>query len=127
MDGLNPIPPALQAAVGLVGQADTAMTSIQNIEAILQPLKLFNSFITTLLNVHPYVQLALGILTGVSQLLINQANLDNEMFGLLTTVKDVYKFLMEKDTCANFDSMQEMLQKISREIKDVVEFIIKYT
>ncbi|KAI5984057.1 hypothetical protein EDD15DRAFT_2375614 [Pisolithus albus] len=83
MDGLNPIDPVLQVAVGLVGQADTVMTSIQNIEAILQPLKLFNSFVTTLSNVtnlsfpacmfdistqvHPYVQLALGILTGASQ------------------------------------------------------------
>ncbi|KAI5993866.1 hypothetical protein EDD15DRAFT_2196325 [Pisolithus albus] len=127
IDELNPIPPALQAAVGLVGQADTAMANIQNIEAILQPLKLFNSFVTNLSNVHPYVSLALGILTGVSQLLINQANLDNEVFGLLGTIKDVYEFLMEKDTHANFESMQETLRKISREVKDAAEFIVKYT
>ncbi|KAI6137458.1 hypothetical protein EDD17DRAFT_1812312, partial [Pisolithus thermaeus] len=46
----QPISPALQAAAGTVGQANTAMTSIQNIEAILQPLKLFNSFVTSLSN-----------------------------------------------------------------------------
>ncbi|KAI6137506.1 hypothetical protein EDD17DRAFT_1747892 [Pisolithus thermaeus] len=117
----------LQTAAGLVGQANSAMASIQNIEAILQPLRLFNSFVTTLSNVHPYVQFALGILTGASQLLINQAKLDNEVSGLLNTIKDVYEFLMEEDTIAKIDIMKETLGKISQEIKDAAEFVIKYT
>ncbi|KIO13850.1 hypothetical protein M404DRAFT_446967 [Pisolithus tinctorius Marx 270] len=66
---MKPIPQVWQTAAGLVGQADTAVTTIQSIEAILQPLKLFNSFVTTLSNVHPYVQFALGILTAASQVL----------------------------------------------------------
>ncbi|KAI6158930.1 hypothetical protein EDD17DRAFT_1899110, partial [Pisolithus thermaeus] len=123
----QPIPSALQAAAGAVGQADTAMTSIQNIEAILKPLKSFNSFVTSLSNVHPYVQFALGILTGACQLLINQAKLDNEVSDLLYTIKDVYKFLMEEVTVAEIDIMKETLGKISQEIKGAAEFIIKYT
>ncbi|KIN98754.1 hypothetical protein M404DRAFT_827906, partial [Pisolithus tinctorius Marx 270] len=120
------MPQPLQTAVGLIGQANTAMTTIQSIEAILQPLKVFNFFVTTLSNVHPYVQFALGILTAASQLLINQANLDNEVFGLLNTIKDLYEFLMEKDTIENVDSMKETLRKISQEMSATALFVVKY-
>ncbi|KIO10425.1 hypothetical protein M404DRAFT_995614, partial [Pisolithus tinctorius Marx 270] len=123
---MRPISQVLQTAVGLVGQADTAVTQIQSIQTILQPLKLFNSFVTTLSNVHPYVQFALGILTTASQLLINQANMDNEVFGLLNTVKDLYEFLMEKDTIENMDSMKETLRRISQEMSAAALFVIKY-
>ncbi|KIO00159.1 hypothetical protein M404DRAFT_770902, partial [Pisolithus tinctorius Marx 270] len=126
MVDMKPIPQVLQMAVGLVGQADTAVTRIQSIEAILQPLKLFNSLVTTLSNVHPYVQFALGILTAASQLLINQANLDNEVFGLLNTVKDLYEFLMEKDTIENMDGMKETLRRISQEMSAAALFVVKY-
>ncbi|KIN98787.1 hypothetical protein M404DRAFT_1005115 [Pisolithus tinctorius Marx 270] len=126
MVDMKPTPQVLQTAVGVVGQADTAVTKIQNIEAILQPLKLFNSCVTTLSNVHPYIQFALGILTAASQLLINQANLDNEVFGLLNTVKDLYEFLMEKDTIENMDNMKETLRKISQEMSAAALFVIKY-
>ncbi|KAI6098068.1 hypothetical protein EDD16DRAFT_1664665, partial [Pisolithus croceorrhizus] len=94
---------------------------------MLWSLKLFNSFVTTLLNVHPYVQFVLGILTATSQLLIDQANLDDEVFGLLNTVKDVYEFLMEKDTMKNIDSMKETICKISQEMSATALFIIKYS
>ncbi|KIN93504.1 hypothetical protein M404DRAFT_1008886, partial [Pisolithus tinctorius Marx 270] len=76
--------------------------------------------------VHPYVQFALGILTAASQLLINQANLDNEVFGLLNTVKDLYEFLMEKDTIENMDSMKETFGRISQEMSAAALFVIKY-
>ncbi|KIK16408.1 hypothetical protein PISMIDRAFT_267739 [Pisolithus microcarpus 441] len=126
MDGMKSIPQALQTTIGLVGEADAAVMSIQNITAILRPLKLFNSFVTNLSNVHPYVQFALGILTAASQLLIDQANLESAVFGLLNTVKDVYEFLMEKDTLENIDSMKETLRKISQEMSATALFVIKY-
>ncbi|KIK17096.1 hypothetical protein PISMIDRAFT_15367 [Pisolithus microcarpus 441] len=126
MDDMKSIPQALQTTIGLVGQADAAVTTIQNIETILQPLKLFNSFVTSLSNVHPYVQFALGILTAASQLLIDQANLDSEVFGLLNTVKDLYEFLMEKDILENIDSMKETLRKISQEMSATALFVVKY-
>ncbi|KIK15540.1 hypothetical protein PISMIDRAFT_320776, partial [Pisolithus microcarpus 441] len=82
--------------------------------------------VTSLSNVHPYVQFALGILTAASQLLIDQANLDSEVFGLLNTVKDLYEFLMEKDTLENIDSMKETLRKISQEMSATALFVVKY-
>ncbi|KIO00883.1 hypothetical protein M404DRAFT_29274 [Pisolithus tinctorius Marx 270] len=126
MVDMKPIPQVLKTAVGLVGQADAAVMRVQSIEAILQPLKLFNSLATTPSNVHPYVQFALGILADASQLLINQADLDNEVFGLLNTVKDLYEFLMEKDIIENMDSMNETLWRISQEMSAAALFAIEY-
>ncbi|KAI6117816.1 hypothetical protein EDD16DRAFT_1794543 [Pisolithus croceorrhizus] len=114
MDDMRPIPQVLQTVTGLVRQADTMVMSIQNIEGMLRSLKLFNSFVTTLSNVHPYIQFALGILTAASQLLIDQANLDNKVFGLLNTVKDVYEFLMAKDTMKNIDSMKRQYTRFHK-------------
>ncbi|KIK17889.1 hypothetical protein PISMIDRAFT_211314, partial [Pisolithus microcarpus 441] len=126
MDDLKPIPKVFQTPIGLVGRADAAVTMIQTADSILQPLKLFNSFVRTVSNVHPYVQFALVILTASSQLLIDQANLDSEVFGLLNTVKDVYEFLMEKDTIEHIDSMKGTLSKISQEMSATAPFVVKY-
>ncbi|KIK20557.1 hypothetical protein PISMIDRAFT_682251, partial [Pisolithus microcarpus 441] len=45
MKDMKSIPLAFQTTIGLVGQADAAVTTIQNMETILQPLKLFNSVV----------------------------------------------------------------------------------
>ncbi|KAI6154813.1 hypothetical protein BKA82DRAFT_2459587 [Pisolithus tinctorius] len=68
LDRMTPMPGVGQSATKLVAQADTAATNIQNFSnTYLQPLKTFNSVITSLANVHPYAQIALGILTAAAQ------------------------------------------------------------
>ncbi|KAI6002215.1 hypothetical protein F5J12DRAFT_894288 [Pisolithus orientalis] len=57
-----PIPLTGQTATELVAQADTAAESISNpSNTYLQPLKTFNSVVTTIAQVRPYTQIALGI------------------------------------------------------------------
>ncbi|KAI6147837.1 hypothetical protein BKA82DRAFT_33971, partial [Pisolithus tinctorius] len=84
LNGMTSIPGIGQTATELVAQADTAVANIQNFSnTYLQPLKTFNSVVTTIAQVHPYAQIALGILTAAAQSLINQADLDNEVSNLL--------------------------------------------
>ncbi|KIO10747.1 hypothetical protein M404DRAFT_78784, partial [Pisolithus tinctorius Marx 270] len=77
--------------------------------------------------VHPYAQIALGILTSAAQLLISQANLDKAVCDLLDAVRDVYEFLTEDETIKNIDAMRDTLAKIARTISDSAQFINNYS
>ncbi|KIK23348.1 hypothetical protein PISMIDRAFT_65472, partial [Pisolithus microcarpus 441] len=77
--------------------------------------------------VHPYTQIALGILTAAAQSLINQATLDHDVSDLLDTVRTVYEFLLEDNTIQNIDSMKATLGKIAQVISDAARFIKDYS
>ncbi|KAI6095118.1 hypothetical protein EV401DRAFT_2203018, partial [Pisolithus croceorrhizus] len=75
--GVKSISNATTGVVGAVGIVNTAASGIQTLsDTYLKPFKVFNQVVSTLANVHPYTQAALGILTSTSQLFINQASLD---------------------------------------------------
>ncbi|KAI5994162.1 hypothetical protein EDD15DRAFT_2435173 [Pisolithus albus] len=123
-----PVPRTGEIAVKVVGQADMAVTSVQNLsDTYLRPLKVFNNVVTTLANVHPYAQIALGILTAASNLIIAQANLDNAVSQLLEKVGSVYAFLSEDEIIKNIDSMRDSLANIARVINACAQFIKDYS
>lgn len=83
---MKPIPRIGQTAIDGVLKAGVVVTNIQSIsDAYLKPLKTFNSVVSTIakvcnlyfarsdmgVQVHPYAQISLGVLTAVSQVLIN--------------------------------------------------------
>ncbi|KIK19253.1 hypothetical protein PISMIDRAFT_156464, partial [Pisolithus microcarpus 441] len=122
-----PVPRTGEIAVGIVGQADMAVTSLQNLsDTYLRPLQVFNNVVTTLANVHPYAQIALGILTAASNLIIAQANLDNAVLQLLEKVGSVYGFLSEDEIIKNIDSMRGPLANIARVVSACAQFIKDY-
>lgn len=125
---MMPIPRTGQTATELVAQADTATESIQNpSNTYLQPLKTFNSVVTTITQVRPYTQIALGILIAAARSLIDGANLDNEVSNLLSTVRSIYEFLPEDHIIRNIDNMEETLGKIAQMINNVAWFIKNYS
>ncbi|KIO01533.1 hypothetical protein M404DRAFT_726737, partial [Pisolithus tinctorius Marx 270] len=127
-ESMKPIPRAGEIAVNTVAQASTAVAELQNLSSTyLQPLKIFNNVVTTIANVHPYAQIALGILTAASQLLITQANLDNAISELLKKVGSVYAFLSDDDTIKNIDTMRVPLAKIAQVINTCAQFIRDYS
>lgn len=128
LESMTPIPHIGQIAVEFITQADAAAANIQNLsDTYLKPLKAFGSVVTTIAQVHPYAQIALGILTTAAQSLISQANLDRDVFDLLGTVRMVYEFLLEDDTIQNIDGMKETLGGIAQVIRDVAWFIKNYS
>lgn len=92
---------------------------------ISKPFKVFNQVVSTLANFHPYAQAALGILTSVFELLLNQVNLDMAVSDLLNTVRSVYEFFMEHDRISNLD--KDTLAKFARAISDCAHFINNYS
>ncbi|KAI6118191.1 hypothetical protein F5141DRAFT_1096803 [Pisolithus sp. B1] len=128
LERMTIIPHVGQTASDLVTQADSAVANIRTFNnTYLQPLKVFSSVVNTVAQVHPYVQIALGILTAAAQSLVNQANLDHDVSDLLDTVRTVYEFLLEDDTIRNIDSMRETLGKIAQVISDAAWFIKDYS
>ncbi|KAI6167685.1 hypothetical protein EDD17DRAFT_1892968, partial [Pisolithus thermaeus] len=122
------IPHVGQTAIDLVTQADSAVANIQTFNSTyLQPLKVFSSIVNTVAQVHPYAQIALGILTAAAQSLINQANLDRDVSDLFGTVRAVYEFPLEDDTIRNINSMTATLGKIARATSDAARFIKDYS
>lgn len=127
-DEIDPISQISTAAVKFAGGADTGFIDIQNLSTMyLQPFRVFNRVVTTLANVHPYAQVALGILTAVAQLLIRQANIDKGVYTLLDAIRGVYEFLTEDDTIRNMQSLRQTLGKIAQVVSDAAQFITDYS
>ncbi|KAI6133843.1 hypothetical protein EV401DRAFT_1579825 [Pisolithus croceorrhizus] len=126
-DNMDPMSRLTGNAINIM-DANTTFTHIQNFtDTYLKPFKTFNELVTTLSKVHPYAQIALGILAAASHLLMKQANLDKAVSGLLQTIRTVYEFLTEEDTINNIDSMKDTLAKIAWVISDSVQFIKDYS
>lgn len=96
------------------------------------------------MQIHPYTQMALGILTGAAQvrpaltdvarnsyhsrqLIITQANLDSSISSLLEKVRSVYEFLLEGDTLSSFDARKDTLGQIAQVISNCAQFIKDYS
>ncbi|KAI6127644.1 hypothetical protein EDD16DRAFT_251101 [Pisolithus croceorrhizus] len=111
----------------LAGQhVDAAVKVFGGDDPISGVAKVFNQVASTLANVHPYAQAALGILTSFSLLFMNQANLDRAVSDPLDTVGIVYEGLMQENRISNLDEVA-LAAKIARAISDPVNFIINYS
>ncbi|KAL4068682.1 WD40-repeat-containing domain protein [Scleroderma yunnanense] len=123
-----PVPLAAQHAVGVVGAINTTISQIDTISVTyLKPLRSFTTVVSSISNIHPYTQMALGVLTSAAQLITTQANLDNSVSGLLEKIRIVYKFLLEEDTQANLDTMKVTLARIAQVISNCTQFIKNYS
>ncbi|KIK26754.1 hypothetical protein PISMIDRAFT_675695 [Pisolithus microcarpus 441] len=128
LEAITPVSRMGGTAINYLTQADGADTNLQSlINNYVRPLKLFSSAVTKIANVHPYAQVALGILTAAANLIISQANLDSAVSGLLEKVGFVYELLLEEDTMKHIDDMRDTLAKIARVVSDAAQFVTNYT
>ncbi|KIM51760.1 hypothetical protein SCLCIDRAFT_33187 [Scleroderma citrinum Foug A] len=88
---------------------DTARLVVPVAQHSVELLKTFNTVVSTIADIHPYAQTALGMLTSAAQLIIMQANLDQSISSLLVKVRNVYEFLLEKVTLSSLDMMEDTL------------------
>ncbi|KIK20401.1 hypothetical protein PISMIDRAFT_12997 [Pisolithus microcarpus 441] len=127
-DNLDPTSRISKGAVDFVGRVDAAFIGIENLsDRYLKPFRVFNQVVATLTHVHPYAQIALGILTSAAQLIINQANLDKAVSDLLDSMRSVYEFLTEEDNINNIDRMRGTLARLAQAISDSALFIKDYS
>ncbi|KAL4074511.1 WD40-repeat-containing domain protein [Scleroderma yunnanense] len=125
LDAISVVSPAAQRPIDLVDGATACQIDTLS-PAYFQPLKTFNSTVSTT-NIHPYAQMALGVLTSAAHSIIMQANIDNLVSGLLPKIQNVYEFLLEPDTLAHLDAMKDTLAHIAQVINDCAQFIKNYS
>ncbi|KAG6329902.1 hypothetical protein ID866_9185, partial [Astraeus odoratus] len=86
--------------------ANSALNDIDTVIPCLQPLKVFDSIINKISDIHPYAKLALSVLSAAAQAILNQTNIDQSVIDLLQKISHVYTFLVDDDTLAKINLIQ---------------------
>ncbi|KAG1841568.1 hypothetical protein DFJ58DRAFT_688642 [Suillus subalutaceus] len=93
----------------------------------LQPLRIFDSIIRTLAEVHSYAKLALSVLSWATKIILTQADCDTAILDLLQKLGDVYGFITEDKRLHQISSMHTILGQISQQILECAYFIRDYS
>ncbi|KAG2087915.1 aldehyde dehydrogenase family 1 member A3-like protein [Suillus discolor] len=92
--------------------------ALDNIDSIgttyLQPLKIFDTVIGTIAEVHPYAKMALGVLSCASKMIFAQADRHEATLDLYKELGQVYGFIMQDDMLL----MRDILGQISQQTLD---------
>ncbi|KIK33501.1 hypothetical protein CY34DRAFT_701190, partial [Suillus luteus UH-Slu-Lm8-n1] len=119
---------------GIGGNTASASDNLQSVpdaihmfSRILGPLKVFNTVANGLADAHPYAKVALSIFTCASNMLLDQANIDGAVRGILTKVSDVYAFIMEEEELAKIESKLAIYGKIAKQTLECADFIVHYS
>ncbi|KAG1868266.1 hypothetical protein DFJ58DRAFT_97924 [Suillus subalutaceus] len=119
-------PAGLVASVGQNGLVD--LNKADNFEATyLEPLKIFDSVIGTLANVHPYAKMALGVLSCASKIVLAQVYRDEAVLSLLQKLGQVYGFMTEDKMLHQISSMHTILGQVSQQTLECAHFIRDYS
>ncbi|KAG2028913.1 hypothetical protein BDR03DRAFT_988096, partial [Suillus americanus] len=70
----------------------------------LQPLRVFDTVIGDLANVHPYAKVVLGVLSTASKIILAQTERDESVQSLLKKLEQIYDFMSQKDTLGQISS-----------------------
>ncbi|KAG1741914.1 uncharacterized protein EDB91DRAFT_1336257, partial [Suillus paluster] len=112
--GMKNVPVMAQNTASQTNNLQSIPDTIDTFSAILKPLKAFNSIANVLADAHPYAKVALSIFTYASQMILDQADRDAAVSGLLSKISEVYTFITEEEALASVPSMPAIYGKIAR-------------
>ncbi|KAG1904384.1 uncharacterized protein F5891DRAFT_1275928 [Suillus fuscotomentosus] len=93
----------------------------------LQPLKIFDSVIAKIADVHPYAKMALGVLSAAAKIILAQAKRDESMDRLLQKLDEVYGFITRDENLSKVESMHNVIGKIAQQTLECARFIREYS
>ncbi|KAG1906456.1 uncharacterized protein F5891DRAFT_1002415, partial [Suillus fuscotomentosus] len=100
--------------------------ALDNIDSIgttyLQPPK-----INTVLQVHPYAKMALGMLSCASKIILAQADRDEAVLEYYKKLGQVYGFITQDDTLLKISLMRDIFGQISQQTLECASFIRDYS
>ncbi|KIK45029.1 hypothetical protein CY34DRAFT_574316, partial [Suillus luteus UH-Slu-Lm8-n1] len=113
------------ASVGQDGPADLdAADGFQ--DTYLTPLRIFDTVIGEIANVHPYAKMALGVLSWTAKIILAQTDRDKAVFELLKKLGEVYSFVTQNEKLSQIESMSAILENISKQARECARFIENY-
>ncbi|KAG0705819.1 hypothetical protein DFH29DRAFT_250306 [Suillus ampliporus] len=93
----------------------------------LQPLRIFDTAIKKIANVHPYAKMALGVLSAASKIILAQADHDQPVHCLLKKLDEVYRFITQDDTLSQISSMHSIVGRIAQQTQECARFVRDYS
>ncbi|KAG2134918.1 uncharacterized protein EDB93DRAFT_838509 [Suillus bovinus] len=117
-----------QPAISAVSNAPAGLTAVDDFQTdYLQSLKIFNTAIDKIANVHPYAKMALGVLSAAANIILTQAERDESVDGLLKKLDEVYGFITQDDNLSKVESMRDVIGKIAQQTLECARFIREYS
>ncbi|KAG2366505.1 hypothetical protein BDR07DRAFT_1373616 [Suillus spraguei] len=95
-----------EPATGIVSDVQGAQQGLDSLDnfqdTYLKPLKIFDTVIAEIANVHPYAKMALGVLSSAAkqasvQIILAQVVRDKAVLELLKKIAEVYSFITQDD------------------------------
>ncbi|KAG2144631.1 uncharacterized protein EDB93DRAFT_1337942, partial [Suillus bovinus] len=126
-------------SMGLLGKHATSMASaaingpadldtMDDFETTyLQPLKIIDTVLGKIADLHPYAKMALGVLSIASKIIIAQAERDKSIHSLLKKLAEVYRFMTQDDNLGKIESMRGIVGKVAKQTMECARFIREYS
>ncbi|KAG2112303.1 uncharacterized protein F5147DRAFT_792167 [Suillus discolor] len=116
-----------QSVTSAANNAPAGLTAADDFQTnYLQPLKIFDTVIEKIANVHPYAKMALGILSAAAKIVLAQAERDESVHRLLQKLDEVYGFITQDDNLSKVESMHDVIGKIAQQTLECARFIRDY-
>ncbi|KAG2131616.1 uncharacterized protein EDB93DRAFT_1108078 [Suillus bovinus] len=107
-----------QPVISAVNTAPAGLTAVDNFQTnYLQPLKIFDTAIDKIADVHPYAKMALGVLSAAAKIILAQAERDESVDRLLQKLEEVYGFITQDDNLSKVESMRDVIGKIAQQTR----------
>ncbi|KIK33456.1 hypothetical protein CY34DRAFT_99569, partial [Suillus luteus UH-Slu-Lm8-n1] len=116
------------SAVSAGVNAPANLDAVDNFETTyIEPLKIADAVLDTIAKAHPYIQIAVGVLSAACKIIIAQKTRDDKILSLYKRLVDVYSFMTDSDNLDKITSMRDMTEKVSEQTKHCAHFIEEYS
>jgi len=95
-------------------------------DTYLQPLRIFDTVIGKIADVHPYAKMALGMLSCAAKIILAQLDRDAALLKL-EKLCQVYSFMTRDQMLGQILSMRVVLGQISQQTLECAQFIKNYS
>ncbi|KAG2128368.1 uncharacterized protein EDB93DRAFT_1108997 [Suillus bovinus] len=117
-----------QSVTSAADNAPAGLTTADDFNTTyLQPLKIFDTVIEKIANVHPYAKMSLGILSAAAKIILAQAQRDESVHRLFQKLDQVYGFIIQDDNLFKVESMRDVVRKIAQQTLECARFIREYS
>jgi hypothetical protein len=114
-------------ATTLVQDAQEHLDPADSLQVIYLKAGIFDAVIRDIVDVHPYVKMALGMMSRAAKMIPVQVDRDTAVLKLLDKLSEVYRFIAQDEMRGEISSMHAILGKISQQTRECARFIKNYS
>ncbi|KAG9312791.1 hypothetical protein JVU11DRAFT_6205 [Chiua virens] len=124
-------PRVVDLVTSVVESGPAAMTEVQTFattwDVLLERLKLFDTIVTKIAEIHPYVSLAWSVISTVNKALIDQKDRDGQISRLASTMNDVFEFVENAGLLKTIEPHIKNITPLIQQVTECGYFIAAYS